>query len=204
MPGNRAPGLFTRTMTQIPKIIKRNWYMRLRPVLRWVLKLRSSPRAIAGGLGVGMFVAFTPTGGIQIILAIILATICNVNRAAAIPPVWITNPMTVVPIYSFNYWLGTLVWPGPPLSEVTKVFSDINHAIARLDFWNLKEPAIAMLQMGKEILIPLMIGSIEVGIVLGILTYIISLKLLSFFFHRKIQKHLLNNPPEQRKVSPPD
>ena len=56
-----------------------------------------------------------------------------------------------------------------------------------------------MLQMGKEILIPLMIGSIDVGIVLGILTYVISLKLLSFFFRRKAQKHLLNNRPKQRK-----
>lgn len=190
-------------MTQPPKTVgKRNWFMRLRPVLRWILKLRSSPRAIAGGLGVGMFVAFTPTVGIQIILAIIAATICNVNRPAAIAPVWITNPVTVAPVYTFNYWLGTFIYPGPPLSEVSKVFHDIGRALAGLDFWDLKEPVVAMLQMGKEILIPLMIGSLEVSIVLGILTYIISLKLLSFFFHRKVQKHLLNNPPKRKKVSP--
>lgn len=184
-------------MAELPKILnKRNWLMRLRPVLRWILKLRSSPRAIAGGLGVGMFVAFTPTVGIQIILAIIAATICNVNRPAAIAPVWITNPVTVGPVYTFNYWLGTLIWPGPPLSEVSKVFVDIGRALTHLDFWDLKEPVVAMLQMGKEILIPLLIGSIEVGVVLGILTYIISLKLLSFFFRRKAQKHLLNNRPK--------
>lgn len=167
--------------------------MRLRPVMRWILKLRSSPRAIAGGLGVGMFIAFTPTVGLQIILAIIAATICNVNRPAAIVPVWITNPVTVGPVYTFNYWLGTLIWPGPPLSEVSKVFTDIGRALTHLDFWDLKEPVVAMLQMGKEILIPLLIGSIEAGMVLGILTFIVSLKLLSFFFHRRAQKRLLNN-----------
>ncbi|OGR17662.1 MAG: hypothetical protein A2X81_06430 [Desulfobacterales bacterium GWB2_56_26] len=187
-------------MTQLPKIVgKRNWFLRLRPVLRWVLKLRSSPRAIAGGLGVGMFIAFTPTVGLQVILALIAATICNVNRPAAIVPVWITNPVTVAPVYTFNYWLGTFFYPGPPLSEVSKVFTDIGRALATLDVWDLKEPVVAMLQMGKEILIPLTIGSIAVGIVLGILTYIFSLKLLSFFFRRRAQRQLLNNKPEQRK-----
>lgn len=186
-------------MSELPKIIKRNYYMRLRPVLRWVLRLRSSPRAIAGGLGVGMFVAFTPTVGIQIILAIIAATICNVNRAAAIVPVWITNPVTVAPVYTFNYWLGTFLYPGPPLSEVTKVFRDFGHAMARLNFWDMKEPVMALLQMSREILVPLLIGSIEVGIVTGLITYVVSLKLLSFFFRRKAQKHLLNNKPERRE-----
>lgn len=185
-------------MTELPKIInKRNFYLRLRPVFRWVLKLRSSPRAIAGGLGVGMFVAFTPTVGLQIILAIIAATLCNVNRPAAVVPVWITNPVTVAPVYTFNYWLGSMIWPGPPLAEVAKVFGDIGRALTHLDFWDLKEPVVAMLQLGKDILIPLLIGSIEVGVVLGILTYVVSLKLLYFFFRRKAQKHLLNSRPKR-------
>lgn len=186
-------------MTQPPKIVgKRNWFLRLRPLLRWVLKLRSSPRAIAGGLGVGMFVAFTPTVGIQIILAVIAATLCNVNRPAAIVPVWITNPVTVAPVYTFNYWLGTFFYPGPPLGEVSKVFSDVGRALATLDVWDLQEPVVAMLRMGREILIPLTIGSIGIGTVLGLLTYIISLKLLSIFFRRRAQKQLLNNRPQPR------
>lgn len=172
---------------------RRNRLLRLRPVLRWVLKLQSSPRAIAGGLGVGMFIAFTPTVGIQIILAIIAATLCNVNRPAAIAPVWITNPVTVAPVYTFNYWLGTFFWPGPPLSEVETLFVNLGAALANLSFWDMKDAALAMLQIGMEILIPLCIGSVVVGIVLGIITYILSLKLLSFFFRRRAEKRLLNN-----------
>lgn len=169
--------------------------MRLRPVLRWVLKLRSSPRAIAGGLGIGMFIAFTPTVGIQIFLAIIAATLCSVNRPAAIVPVWITNPVTVAPIYTFNYWLGTLVWSGPPLSEVKDLFVNLGTALTHLEFWDMKEAVLAMLYIGTEILIPLVIGSVVVGVVLGIFTYILSLKLLSFFLSRRAEKRLLNNRP---------
>lgn len=174
---------------------KRNRLLRLRPILRWILKLRSSPRAIAGGLGVGMFIAFTPTVGIQIILAVVAATICNVNRPAAIAPVWITNPVTVAPVYTFNYWLGTFIWPGPPLEDVKELFTNLATALTHLQFWDMKEAVLAMLQIGIEILIPLLIGSLEVAVVLGILTYFISLKLLSFFFIRKVKKRLLNNRP---------
>ena len=172
---------------------KRNRLLRLRPVLRWVLKLRSSPRAIAGGLGLGMFIAFTPTVGIQIILAIIAATLCNVNRPAAIAPVWITNPVTVAPVYTFNYWLGTFIWPGPPLAEVKELFVNLGNSLTHLQFWDMQEAVLAVLHMGLEILIPLLIGSTLIGVVLGIATYIISLKLLSFFLTRRAEKRLLNN-----------
>jgi uncharacterized protein len=172
---------------------KRNLLIRMRPVLRWVIKLRSSPRAIAGGLGLGTFIAFTPTVGVQLILAFMIATFFNMNRAASMIPVWITNPVTVAPIYTFNYWLGSKIWDGPPLSEVSGLFLDVGHTMTHLEFWNIKEQFFAVLQMGKDILIPLLLGSIAIGAVTGFLVYIISLKLLSIFFTRRSQKHLLNH-----------
>lgn len=181
-------------MEELPrKKNKRNLLIRMRPVLRWVIKLRSSPRAIAGGLGLGTFIAFTPTVGVQIILAFLIATLFNMNRPAAMIPVWITNPITVAPIYTFNYWLGSKVWDGPPLSEVSGLFIDIGRTMARLEFWNIKEQFFAVLQMGKEILIPLLLGSMAIGFVAGFMTYLFSLKLLSIFFTRRTKKHLLNH-----------
>lgn len=177
-----------------PKKNRRNLLIRLRPVLRWVVKLRSSPRAIAGGLGVGMFVAFTPTVGVQLIIAVVLATLLNVNRAASLVPVWITNPITVAPIYTFNYWLGLKVCEGPPLKEVSALFIDIGRTMALLEFWNIKEQFLAVLQMGRDILLPLVLGSLMVGIVSGFLVYLGSLKLLSIFFARRAKRRLLNNP----------
>ena len=138
-------------MAEFPSIKnQRNLLMRLRPVLRWVIKLRSTPRAIAGGLALGTFIAFTPTVGVQLILAFVAATFFNMNRPAAMIPVWITNPVTVAPIYTFNYWLGAKVWDGPPLSEVSGLFIDIGQTMTRLEFWNIKEQFFAVLQMGKE------------------------------------------------------
>jgi len=170
-----------------------NLLIRLRPILRWVIKLRSSPRAIAGGLGLGTFIAFTPTVGIQLILAVIAATFFNLNRPASMIPVWITNPVTVAPIYTFNYWLGCKFFTGPPISEVSGLFVDIGHTLTHLEFWNITDQLLAILRMGEEILIPLMFGSVIVGIVTGLIVYISTLKLLSIFFRRRSQKRLLNN-----------
>lgn len=170
----------------------RNLLIRMRPLLRWVIGLRSSPRAIAGGLAIGTFIAFTPTVGVQIILAVIVASCFGVNRAAAMIPVWITNPITVAPIYTLNYWLGLKVWDGPPLSEVSGLFIDIGKTMAKLEFWNIKDQFLAILNMGKDILIPLLIGSIAIGLVSGVLVFILTLKLLSVFLTRRAHKHLLN------------
>ena len=170
----------------------RNLLIRMRPVLRWVIRLRSSPRAIAGGLAIGTFIAFTPTVGVQIILAVIVATTFGMNRPAAMIPVWITNPITVAPIYSINYWLGLKVWDGPPLSEVSGLFIDIGKTMAKLEFWNIKDQFLAILHMGKDILIPLLIGSIAIGLVSGVLVFVLTLKLLSIFLTRRSNKHLLN------------
>lgn len=176
-----------------PKKHKRNLLIRMRPVLRWVIKLRSSPRAIAGGFALGTFIAFTPTVGVQLILAFFFATLFNMNRPAAMVPVWITNPVTVAPIYTFNYWLGTRVWDGPPLSEVSGLFIDVGRTMAYLEFWNIKDQFIAVLQMGKDILIPLLLGSLMVGAVTGLFVYALSLNLLSVFFSRRARKRRLDH-----------
>lgn len=172
---------------------RRNLFIRSRPVLRWIIKLRSSPRAIAGGLGLGTFIAFTPTIGVQLILAVIVATFFNLNRPAAMIPVWITNPLTVAPIYTFNYWLGCRLWDGPPLSEVTGLFLDIGKTMAHLEFWDIQKQILTVLQMGRDVLIPLFLGSLIIGAVTGAIVYGFSLNILSIFLTRRGKKRLLNN-----------
>lgn len=172
---------------------KRNFLLKLRPIFRWFLSLSSSPRAIAGGLGIGTFIAFTPTEGIQIFLAIIFATLFKVNRPAAMIPTVVTNPVTVGATYAFSYWLGSKVWPGPPLAEVKKLLVGISHTMTHLEYWDIKAQLLAGLKMGEDIYIPLFIGSAAVGVVCGFLVYVTSLKILTLFFTRRAQKRLLNN-----------
>lgn len=168
-----------------------NLFFKLRPVLRWITTLRSSPRAIAGGLALGMFVAFTPTYGVQLFLVVFLATLFNLNRPASLIPVWITNPVTIAPVYTFNYWLGCFFWSGPPVSEVSKQFMDIAVTLAKLDFWDIHHQVVNLMAIGRDVFIPLVIGSLLVGGVLAALIYWVSLPLLRIFFRRRASRRVL-------------
>ena len=69
-------------------------------------------RSIAFGLAVGLFVGFMPILG-QMFVAAALAILVRVNLPIAIMAVWITNPITIAPIYFFSYQVGAYIMELP-------------------------------------------------------------------------------------------
>jgi len=55
--------------------------------------------SVAGGLTMGLFVAFTPTIPFQMLLCVAGALLLRVNLPVALAACWITNPLTALPIY---------------------------------------------------------------------------------------------------------
>jgi len=74
-----------------------------------VMSLNDTPHRIALGVAVGIFVTWTPTIGLQMILTLVLATLLKANKFVGLPFVWISNPLTFIPIYGPNYWLGSAI-----------------------------------------------------------------------------------------------
>ncbi|WP_028580630.1 DUF2062 domain-containing protein [Desulfogranum japonicum] len=173
--------------------IHKNFLFKLRPILRWLIKLRGSIRAIAGGFALGTFLAFTPTIGVQVVLAFFLATLFGLNRPAAVIPVWITNPVTLAPIFTFNYWVGCLFLQGPPVSEVSQKLLTIARELARLDIFAIREQVIIFVQLGGEIIIPLLVGSLVVGSLAGLGSYLVVYRLLTFLHLRRMRKKAARN-----------
>ena len=62
--------------------------------------------SLAGGLALGLFIAFTPTIPFQMLLCVIGATLLRVNLFCALAAIMITNPFTAVPIYLAANRLG--------------------------------------------------------------------------------------------------
>jgi hypothetical protein len=58
-------------------------------------------RSVAGAMGVGVFVALLPTLG-QMAVAAAAAIWLRVNLPLAVAMVWITNPLTMPPIFFFQ------------------------------------------------------------------------------------------------------
>ncbi len=70
-------------------------------------------RSFAGALAVGLFVAFIPLPT-QMIIAAALAIIFRVNLAISVATVWITNPITMPPMFYAAYWVGSWILNIPP------------------------------------------------------------------------------------------
>ena len=56
----------------------------MRRLLRATLRSRHSPRQIAGGVAVGVFIGFTPTMGCQMITAGLVSTFLRLSRIPAV------------------------------------------------------------------------------------------------------------------------
>ena len=69
----------------------------------------------AKAVGVGIFFGLTPTMGIQMYIVAVIWAFCrwahfyNFNLPVAVATVWITNPLTVIPIYYVFLATGSLV-----------------------------------------------------------------------------------------------
>jgi hypothetical protein len=122
-----------RTPSPPPEMAPEHAHPRVHSVMHWLVGLRGSPEAIARGLAIGLFVAFTPTIGVQLILAAALATLLGASRAAALVPVWITNPVTIPPIYGFTYMVGSWFFPGPPANRMAEVLSGLGARLRKLE-----------------------------------------------------------------------
>jgi uncharacterized protein (TIGR03546 family) len=135
---------------------------RLRQWLRDIAGLDDPPHKIALGMALGIFIGFVPIMGIQMAVVLPFALLFRGNKTAAIAGVWITNPVTVIPIYYVDYKVGHLFTDYPPLTRT--YFTDL--------FTNLE--ASKFLKLGQDVLVPLFVGGAILGVVFGIPTYFVT------------------------------
>jgi len=102
---------------------------------------------------IGVLVAFLPILG-QMPVAALLALVLRANLPISVLLCWITNPVTIPPIFYLTYEIGRLILQAPPLAFHVELSWD----------WFAGE----FLQIWK----PLLLGSIITGLVLACLGYL--------------------------------
>ena len=129
-----------------------NLIKRIRKFLFWLWEQEGSLSQRAVGFGLGIFSGCFPFFGLQTFMGIFLAKLFKGNSILAALGTWISNPFTYVPLYYFNYRVGSL------LLNIDKDIVDFSH-ITTNQLWF----------QGWHLSSRLIIGSICVGLVTGII-----------------------------------
>ncbi|UXH77213.1 DUF2062 domain-containing protein [Roseateles amylovorans] len=147
------------SLSQTPGLRWLGAYLRERPWL-WVAHRRRVALGAALGLAVGVIPL--PT---QMLMAAVVAIACRANVAAAIAATWLTNPLTLVPIWGLAIFLGRQVLGvHGPISAPSELALDWGEPGS---WW----PAVS--QWLSQLGAPLLVGLPLAGAVLGTALYIV-------------------------------
>ena len=98
------------------------WLRWLRQRLLWLWHHEGSHGQRARGLAAGVVTGCYPFFGLQIVLGVGLASLVRGNHLLAAAGTWISNPITSLPLYWFNYQVGSwLMGPGPGFPSLQQV-----------------------------------------------------------------------------------
>ncbi len=170
-----------------------------------ILHVDDTPHRLALGLALGIFVAWTPTIGLQMILVLLLAPLIRANGRVGVPMVWVSNPLTATLIYYPNYLIGRFLL-GVFIERPTPVYSferiqdrleevrQLGHFFS-IEFWQ----KIGQLVLNVGV-VDLIVGSIVAGLIFGLVMYIVSYKFIVWYrTHNPIFKRLLKKRVERRE-----
>ncbi len=139
--------------------------MKIRDRLRQILSVKDSPHRLAIAFALGVFIGMSPLLGIHTVLAFALAWIFRLNKLVTITGVFMTNPWTIVPIYTFSTWVGA------KMLGINQVIPDIK--------WS-EVVFTSLLSDLKHLLLPFVLGTFLVGFVSGVISY--------FFIYHAVKK----------------
>lgn len=123
---------------------------------RSILYIKDTPRKIALSFAFGAFWGCSPFLGLHTIGAFFIAWLLGLNRFIAIAGAYITNPWTIVPIYTFSTWLGVKV------TGMKKGIPDIKWG--DITFLNL-------ISEMKHLVLPFVVGTFLFGAIIAIIGY---------------------------------
>ena len=98
--------------------------IRMRRGVLWLWRQEGTPAQRARGLAAGVFCGCYPFFGLQIFLSVGVASVVRGNHLLAAAGTLVSNPLTYLPLYWFNYLVGCeLLGPshlGTSLAELNR------------------------------------------------------------------------------------
>jgi uncharacterized protein len=126
----------------------------LNPLLKEPNLFHLNRHSVSVAMFAGIFTAFLPIPG-QTLVAALLALLLRANLPLCIALIWITNPLTMGPIFYLTFELGRWILGSPPMAF---------HFQPTWEWFEIQ---------GEHLLAPLFTGSVITGVVLGTIGYVV-------------------------------
>ena len=133
---------------------------RLRRSLQWLWAQEGTPGQRARGLAAGVFCGCFPFFGLQIVVSVGVASLLKGNHLLAAAGTLVSNPLTYIPLYWFNYLVGDQLLGASGSADSLS-------AIKRSNLW----------LQGWDFTQRILLGSTLVGLILAIVSGLIAYKL---------------------------
>lgn len=157
----------------------RNWPRRVgRFIVHDLLHADDPPHPLALGVALGIFFAFIPFFGIQMVFVVVFAWLLKANKLVGTPLVWLTNPATIVPIYYVCYMVGIRILGQQGIdSERWAELAQPPAAwgAAMSFYW----------EQLYDVALPVLLGSVVVGFAAACPTYLITYHVICFYRMRR-------------------
>jgi len=132
--------------------------------IRKIFTIEDSPESIARGIGIGIFLGFTPLYGLKTLLALFLAVLLRGNKVAGVIGVNLHDvvlplmPVVLGMEYELGFWL----------------LSQPHHLPASLDLIHLRPHEWLRWTTFFNLGMPMLLGSLVMGIPFGCLAYFLT------------------------------
>jgi uncharacterized protein (DUF2062 family) len=148
-----------------------------------IARQKDTPHRIALGMALGIFVGILPIMGIQMTVVALIALPLRGNLKAAIAGVWISNPITFIPMYWGYYQFGLLFFPSRAISW--EEFGELMELASNWSWSEISKSLERIMDLGADILIPMWTGATILAVVFGIPTYFVTRSLVIRYRARK-------------------
>ncbi len=156
----------------MPPRKRRTWQRQLRYLYIRFVRIQSSPEAIARGLAAGVFAGLFPLFGIQTLFGVAIAAAVRGNKLMAAAGTWVSNPLTYVPIYYFNFRVGIWLLERFGLSAMVPEPGAIGDVVSASGWAAFQE----FMMLGAGFAATLFLGCVVVGLPSAVVAYIVGLR----------------------------
>ncbi|MFZ2196965.1 MAG: DUF2062 domain-containing protein [Thermodesulfovibrionales bacterium] len=116
---------------------------------------------MAIAFAIGVFIGMSPLLGVHTVLGLAAAWLFRLNRIITLVGVFVTNPWTIVPIYSFGTWVGARI-------------IGMDNLVPAIDWSHIT--LVGFFKEFRPLLLPFLVGNTALGMVSAVVSYILIYK----------------------------